>query len=88
MKFLSGSTTGDKQCVNITIIDDNYKEENESFVFAICAGGEESVHIDDFYANVYIIDDESKLFAFFQLIIYFGRSCSGVLISWEWWCGE
>ena len=47
-------------CVYIDIIDDEYKEDNETFVFALCAGGDDAVHIDDFYAPVYIYDDDSK----------------------------
>ena len=62
VKFSSGSVAGDEQCIDIVIIDDNCKEDNESFVFAICAGGDPAVHIDDFYSNVYIIDQDSKNF--------------------------
>lgn len=47
-------------CVGIDIVDDDYKEDNESFVFALCPEDDEA-HIDDFYARVYIIDDDSKL---------------------------
>ena len=61
LTFESGSMDGAAECVDIDIIDDDYKEENESFIFAICAGGDPSVHIDDFYADVYIIDDDCEL---------------------------
>ena len=67
--FVSGSTTGDRQYVNIVIVDDDFKEKNESFVFAICAGGDASAHIDDFSANVYIVDEESKIFACIPLVV-------------------
>ena len=58
LTFESGSMSGAVDCVDIEIIDDDYKEENESFVFALCAGGDPSVHIDNFYADVYIIDED------------------------------
>ena len=61
MSFESGSTAGNVDCVDIGIIDDDCKERNESFVFALCAGGDPSVHIDDFYSDVYIIDNDGKL---------------------------
>lgn len=50
---------GNTSCTEIDIINDNVKESNESFVFALCAGGDESVHIDDFYADVYILNEDS-----------------------------
>ena len=61
LSFESGSTAGTVDCVDVGIIDDVCKERNESFVFALCAGGDPSVHIDDFYSDVYIIDNDGKL---------------------------
>ena len=61
MTFESGSAAGTVDCVNIGIISDDSKEANESFVFALCAGGDPSVHIDKRYADVYIIDEDGKL---------------------------
>ena len=58
LTFESGSMSGAVDCVDIEIFDDDYKEENESFVFALCAGGDPSVHIDKLYADVYIIDED------------------------------
>ena len=58
LTFESGSTAGDVDCVDIGIINDECKERNESFVFAICAGGEPFAHIDYFFADVYIVDEE------------------------------
>ena len=58
LTFESGSMSGAVDCVDIEIIDDDYKEQNESFVFALCAGGDPSVHINNFYADVYIIDKD------------------------------
>ena len=60
LTFESGSTAGDVDCVNIGIINDACKERNESFVFALCAGGEPFAHIDAFFAGVYIVDEEGK----------------------------
>ena len=71
MKFSSGSVAGDEQCVEIVIIDDDCKEDNESFVFAICAGGDPAVHIDDFYSNVYIIDQDGKNFVHLIVVSFF-----------------
>ena len=59
LTFDSGSTAGDTSCVDIVIIDDDVKEANESFIFALCAGGDDDVHIDDFHADVHIWDDDS-----------------------------
>ena len=79
--FVSGSTTGDREYVNIVIVDDDFKELNESFVFAICAGGDASAHIDDFSANVYIVDEESKIPVFSQLLFYVLPSITVVQFS-------
>ena len=68
MTFESGSVAGDVKCVGIGIIDDDCKENNESFVFSIGAGGDPSVHIDDSRADVYIIDDDGKLSIVFAII--------------------
>ena len=57
---MSGSNTGDTQCVDVSIINDDCKEKNESFILAICALGDASVHILEFFTHVYIVDDEGE----------------------------
>ena len=88
MRFLSGTSAMDRQCVDIAIINDDCKEENESFVFSIGAGGDASVHINDFHADVYIIDDEGTIYVSvvaFPINHLCDHSCTGVPVSWEWW---
>ena len=62
LTFESGSVAGDVECVDIGIIDDDCKEDNETFAFALCAGGDPSIHLGDFDADVYIIDNEGIIF--------------------------
>ena len=62
LTFGPGNSTGDVDCADITIINDDYKEENESFTFAICPD-DDAAHLlgpDSAFADVYIIDDDSK----------------------------
>ena len=70
VRFLSGTSAMDRQCVDIAIINDDCKEENESFVFSIGAGGDASVHINDFHADVYIIDDEGTIYVSVVAFLY------------------
>ena len=58
--FLAGSVQGALSCVDIDIVDDHFKELNESFTFALCEGGDKALHLDDFYSVVGIVDDDSK----------------------------
>ena len=87
VKFFSGSVAADEQCVEVVIINDDYKEESETFAFAIYAGGDASVHIRDFYAIVYIIDDEGKTFVqlywlvFLHMCCYICNSCTGLSVG-------
>ena len=60
LEFQAGLSAGDSSCVDITIHDDQIKEKNESFVFALCAEGEEDVEIYYRFADVHIIDDDCK----------------------------
>ena len=61
LTFEPQDIVGDMECVRIDIIDDDYKEDNESFTFAIRAEDDSDiVHINDFSADVYIIDDDGK----------------------------
>ena len=86
VKFFSGSVAGDEQCVEVVIINDDYKE-SERFAFAIYAGGDASVRIRDFYAIVYIIDDEGKTFVqlywlvFLHMCCYICNSCTGLSVG-------
>ena len=87
VKLFSGSVAGDEQCVEVVIINDDYKEESETFTFAIYAGGDASVHIHDFYAIVYIIDEEGKTFVqlywlvFLHMCCYICYSCTGLSVG-------
>ena len=48
------------ECVDVLLIDDRVKEMNESFTFGICPIRDDDVHIEDFFAEVTIGDDDSK----------------------------
>ena len=50
--------SGAYECINISIVDDYIKEENESFLAVLSPGGDEAVHLASHYADVYIIDDD------------------------------
>ena len=54
------SEVGDSECVDVVIVNNDIKEYNESFVFAICSGGDDDVEICEREANVLIIDEDSK----------------------------
>ena len=56
--FPAGSTSGDMQCVNISIIDDFAYEKNESF--SVHISSEEEVYVPDPYVGVVIADDEGE----------------------------
>ena len=47
-------------CVSLIIVDDNVKEEIESFQFALSAGRDDSVLIIRYFADVFIHDDDSR----------------------------
>ena len=59
LTFEQTSISGVRQCVVIEIIDDRYKEENETLAFVLSAGGDEAVHIVAHDADVEIIDNDS-----------------------------
>ena len=54
------SGVGDSECVDIVIVNNYIKEYDESFVFAICSGGDDDVEICEREANVLIDDEDSK----------------------------
>lgn len=59
LKFEAGSW-GDSSCVDIVIVIDDVKEKNETFVFAICEGGDKDIDICYNFADIHIIDDDCK----------------------------
>ena len=54
------SGVGDSECVDVVIVNNDIKEYDESFVFAICSGGDDDVEICEREANVLIDDEDSK----------------------------
>ena len=59
--FDSTSVPGTVECIDLEIIDDYVKEDNESFVAVLSPKGDEAVHLLNHYAYVYIIDDDRTL---------------------------
>ena len=59
--FGSTSVPGTVECIDLEIIDDYVKEDNESFVAVLSPRGDEAVHLLNHYAYVYIIDDDRML---------------------------
>ena len=58
--FDAGSSSGSEECVNVTMIDDNVKEENESFLFVISPGGDGAVVLGISSADVLVTDDDGQ----------------------------
>ena len=55
--FEGGSSSGSVQCATVPIVNDEVKEDNESFTFAISAGGDGDIVLGRTRTEVYIVDD-------------------------------
>ena len=56
--FEEGSSSGSVQCATVPIVNDEVKEDNESFTFAISAGGDGDIVLGRTRTEVYIVDDD------------------------------
>ena len=56
--FEGGSSSGSVQCATVPIVNDEVKEDNESFTFAISAGGDGDIVLGRTRTEVYIVDDD------------------------------
>ena len=76
--FGSTSVPGTVECIDLEIIDDYVKEDNESFVAVLSPKGDEAVHLMNHYAYVYIIDnDRMSAISEESVVISHSMSCRG-----------
>ena len=61
LHFESDSVSGVVECIEIVIIDDDLKEDNESFLIFLSPGRDKAVHLVNSHADVHIIDDDCML---------------------------
>ena len=58
LKFEAGSSSGAVVCTIVTVVDDEVKEEKESFLFVISPGGDGAIVLEEASTDVYILDDD------------------------------
>ena len=61
LHFESDSVSGVVECIEIVIIDDDLKEDNESFLIFLSPGRDKAVHLVNSHVEVHIIDDDCML---------------------------
>ena len=58
LMFEEVSNSGSVQCATVPIVNDEVKEDNESFIFVISAGGDSDVVLEKSSTDVSIIDND------------------------------
>ena len=84
--FEGGSSSGSVQCATVPIVNDEVKEDNESFTFAISAGGDGDIVLGRTRTEVYIVDDDG-MYSFNsnnRLLSCLQFRSAGVYFCWNW----
>ena len=57
LTFEANSSSGTLECTSVPIVDDELKEENESFIFVI-SSSDDAVRLDVTTTDIHITDDD------------------------------